>query len=272
MEMSPGASRMFARLLETHTGQELAAGRHWRLATALNPVMKANNILSLDGLATRVEQASDRALGLAVVEALLNNETSFFRDPAAFALLTGEALDRLAASRAKERSLRIWCAGCSTGQEAYSIAMHFAEDAARWEGWRIEIVATDVSPAAIAQARAGRYNQFEVQRGLPIRRMMQWFEPDGDNWRATLGLRHRVRFQISNLLCETPSPCRFDVVLCRNVLMYFPAEVRTRAFDALAGVVAADGYLMLGAGETVIGQTRRFTSDTDFRGLYRLAT
>jgi len=269
MEMSPAATRTFAAILESHTGQQLAASRQWRIETALKPLMRARDIASLDVLAASLGRARDPLLAEAVVEALLNNETYFYREPAAFELLRN-AMERVRAARAGERRLRIWCAGCSTGQEAYSLAMSFAEDAS-WADWTIDIAGTDISRAAVAQAREGVYSQFEIQRGLPVRAMMRWFESEGERWRALPELRRKLSFQMHNLLDPPPASGRFDVILCRNVLLYFAPEQRGLAFDRLAGAIARDGILMLGAGETVMGQTGHFVSDSDYRGLYRRA-
>ncbi|HEX9953960.1 MAG TPA: protein-glutamate O-methyltransferase CheR [Allosphingosinicella sp.] len=268
MDASPAAIALFARLLAEETGQELATARRWRIGALLEPLAKAESLASVDALASAISSGRtdlrDRA-----VEALLNNETYFFRDRALFDLLIGPGLARLEAARAAEKRLRIWCAGCSTGQEVWSLAMIFAEQARRWTGWSIEIVGTDVSAAAVAQARSGAYSQFEVQRGLPVTQMMRWFS-DGvpKSWRIDPALARTVRFQRHNLLHPAPSPGRFDLLLCRNVLLYFPAERRAEAFRRLASAAAPDGLLMLGAAETVIGQTDAFLPDPALRGLY----
>lgn len=272
MEMSPIATRILAGLLEQRTGQQLVAARRWRLDTALTPVMQAHGIATLDQLSLRIAGGRDTQLADAVVEAMLNNETFFFRDAAAFQLLWENALPRLGAARARDRRLRIWCAGCSTGQEVYSIAMNIAEEAERWAGWSIEIIGTDISRPAIARAREGLYSQFEVQRGLPIRRLMSWFDAEGDRWRVRAELRERLEFHVGSLLDPLLVGGKFDIILCRNVLLYFSSEVRALAFDRLADRLAHDGILMLGAGETVIGQTDAFISDPGCRGLYRRAS
>jgi chemotaxis protein methyltransferase CheR len=201
---------------------------------------------------------------------LLNNETYFFRDRTPFDLLARHALSELAVKRAAKKRLRIWSAGCSTGQEAYSLSMLFADEPQKWEGWTIDILGTDVSSCVIDRARAGVYSQFEVQRGLAITQTVRWFEESGNGWRIADALRKNVRFQVHNLLEAPPQPGGFDIVLCRNVLLYLCSERKALAFDRLASAMAPDGYLMLGAGETVIGQTRKLAADAKARGLYRL--
>jgi len=205
-----------------------------------------------------------------VVEALLNNETYFFRDRAPFDLLQRHALPELAQRRQKSKRLRIWSAGCSTGQEVYSLSMLFAEEPAKWGGWTIDILGTDVSNSCIDRARSGAYSQFEVQRGLGINQMIKWFEESADGWRAVEPLRKPIRFQVHNLLEAAPHPGDFDIILCRNVLLYLSAEKKTLAFERIASAMAEDGWLMLGAGETVIGQTGKLGADVSARGLYRL--
>jgi len=244
--------------------------RRWRIETALSALLRERAIPTLDELITILVMGREPSLATKVVEALLNNETYFFRDRTPFDLLGKAALPKLLQRRQSAKRLRIWSAGCSTGQEAYSLAMLFAEDPQRWAGWTIDILGSDVSEEAVRRAREGIYTQFEVQRGLGIAQMIKWFEECDGGWRAVEPLRRTVRFQVHNLLEPTPHPGEFDIVLCRNVLLYLNAERRTHVFERIASAMAGDGYLMLGAGETVIGQTRRFEADSDARGLYRL--
>jgi chemotaxis protein methyltransferase CheR len=269
MQVSDVAGRILAGLLEARTGQQLTMSRRWRIETALKSLMRERGLDTLEQLISAIVAERESALADAVVEALLNNETFFFRDRPAFDLLLRGALPRLAKARARERKLSIWCAGCSTGQEAYSLAMTFAEEKARWDGWTIDIVATDVSAAAIGQAKAGLYSQFEVQRGLGVFQMMRWFEEVGTGqWRISEAMRSAVRFRTHSIADPAPQPGKFDLILCRNLLLYFADPMRRKAFDRLAAASRTDTMLMLGAGETVIGQTEAFVSDTELRGLY----
>jgi chemotaxis protein methyltransferase CheR len=200
---------------------------------------------------------------------LLNNETFFYRDRPTFDTLLGPGLERLREQRAAERRLAIWCAGCSSGQEAYSLAIAFAEQKARWEGWKIDLLGTDVSRGAIERARSGLYSQFEIQRGLPVVQMMRWFdEYPAQAWRAVPALRAAVRFHVHSVLDTPPRPGAFDLILCRNVFLYFAPQTRRAAFDRLAEASRAGGILMLGAGETVSGQCAAFQPDPDCRSLY----
>lgn len=268
MDMSPLAAGTFSKLLERETGQELVAGRRWRIETALAPLLRSEGLDTLDQLAMRLSRAEEARLAQEVVEALLNHETSFFRDLAAFRPFVNEALPAIAASRAPLKRLRIWSAGCSTGQEVYSLAIELARHSDRWQDWDISILGTDVSPLAIARAREGFYTQMEIQRGLPVGDMMAWFDMEGESWRAKPDLRRTVAFAIHNLL-QPPPPGGFDVVLCRNVLLYFPVPTRRLVLDRIAGAMAKDGLLFLGAGEAVLDQCDAFDADPDLRGFYR---
>lgn len=267
--MNEAASRILSGLLEARTGQQLVMSRRWRIETALQPLIRARGLGDLDQLITLLVSGREEELAERVVEALLNNETYFFRDRTAFDLLVNGAMERLRRARGERKRLSIWCAGCSTGQEVYSLAMKVADDP-RWAGWKLEIIGTDVSRAAIDQAKRGTYSNFEVQRGLPVAQMLRWFEEKSPHqWQARADLRHMVRFQVHNL-AEAPPPSRgaFDVILCRNVLLYFSEEVRRRVFATLAKASASDASLMLGAGETALGQTDSFVPDPELRGLY----
>jgi chemotaxis protein methyltransferase CheR len=270
LQISDSSSRILAGLLEARTGQQLTMSRRWRIETALSSLLRERGIATLDELITILVMGKEPSLSQRVVEALLNNETYFFRDRSPFDLLQRHALPKLAQSRQKTKRIRIWSAGCSTGQETYSLAMLFADEPQKWAGWTIDILGTDVSSGCVDRARAGIYSQFEVQRGLGINQMIKWFEECPDGWRAVEPLRKPVRFQVHNLLEPPPHPGDFDIVLCRNVLLYLNPEKKSLAFERIAAAMAPDGWLMLGAGETVIGQTKKLGSDVEARGLYRL--
>ena len=272
MQVSDSSIRILAGLLEARTGQQLTMSRRWRIETALSSLLRERGIATLDELITILVMGKEPALSQRVVEALLNNETYFFRDRTPFDLLTKSALPALAVSRAATKRIRIWSAGCSTGQEIYSLAMLFAEDPVRWHGWTIDLLGSDVREVAVNRARSGIYTQFEAQRGLGVTQMIRWFEEGDDGWRVAEPLRRNVRFQVHNILEAPPHPGagQFDIILCRNVLLYLSNEKKRLAFDRLASALAPDGRLMLGAGETVIGQTEQLVADRQWRGLYGL--
>ncbi len=270
MQISDSSSRILAGLLEARTGQQLTMSRRWRIETALASLLRGRGISTLDELITILVMGKEPNLSQQVVEALLNNETYFFRDRSPFDLLERQALAELAVSRAKTKRIKIWSVGCSTGQEVYSLAMLFAEAPEQWRGWTIDILGTDVSTSCVDRARVGAYSQFEVQRGLGINQMIKWFEECAEGWRAVEELRRPVRFQVHNLLEPPPHPGGFDIVLCRNVLLYLSPDKKALAFERLASAMADDGWLMLGAGETVIGHSSKLGADVNARGLYRL--
>jgi chemotaxis protein methyltransferase CheR len=269
MALTDGSHRIIADLLASRTGQELTESRLWRVPSALSSVFRERGISNVDQLVCLLANPGEHHLANEVVEALLNNETYFFRDHAYFGTLAHTVLPELARERAATRRLSIWSAGCSTGQEALSLAMLFAEQPARWAGWQIDILGTDVSSKAIATARSGLYSQFEIQRGISVAQMLNFFSETTDGWQASDKIRRMTRFQQHNVLDAVPTPGRFDLVLCRNVLLYFDVATRQRVFDRLAGALLPNGYLMLGAGETVAGQTERFEPAACGSALYR---
>jgi chemotaxis protein methyltransferase CheR len=271
MDQSNNALGIVAGLLETRTGQKLTADRAWRVGTALSGVLRANGLETLEDLADRLSKPNQGELAQRVVEALLNNETYFFRDRAMFDQLARSVLPELAQRRGAAKRLSIWSVGCSTGQEAYSLAMLFAEQRARWRDWTIDILGTDVAGAVVAAAREGNFSQFQIQRGLGVAQMVTFFEENRTGWRANDVLRGMVRFETHNLLDTAPDPGRFDLILCRNVLLYFDRPTRSRAFERLAAALASDGRLMLGAGETTVGQTELLAPEKGATGFHHLA-
>lgn len=262
--------RQLAELLKKHSGQQLMPNRHWRVDMALKPVLRRHSIPDIAMLGDLLKGEADENLVRECVEAMINNETSFFRDQANFALLTGPVLDFLREQRGATKRLRIWSAACSTGQEAYSLAMHFANNPEKWAGWHIHIHATDVSSSALQQARAARYSQFEIQRGLPVMLMLKYFDQHDTDWQLKDFIRKTVSFGQHNLLEKTQGAAVYDLILCRNMLMYLCDDNRRQVFENLADALVRDGALMLGAAETVIGQTERFCASREFRGFYEL--
>lgn len=259
---------IIAGLLEARTGQKLTEDRRWRIAPALAGLFRDRGISSNQDLVVLLTQPDESSLAQDVVEALLNNETYFFRDRQIFDYLGGAVLSELAAKRAAERKLSIWCVGCSTGQETLSVAMTFLEQQGRWEGWSIEILGTDVSASAVDFARAATYSNFQIQRGLGVGQMLGFFTETPEGWRARDNLRQMVRYEVHNVLHPAPYPAQFDLILCRNVLLYFDGPVRGRAFARLAEVLNTDGKLLLGGGETVLEKSAYFRPREERFALY----
>lgn len=264
---SRGVSRILTALLEARTGQVLSENRSWRMETALKPVLRAHGLSDIDELAAKLLAHREPRLEHDVVNALLNNESSFFRDLQIFDMISRQILPSVHAAK-KDRVLRIWSAGCSTGQEAYSLAIQLRNDPSRWRGWRIEILATDISTAAVDQARSGVFSQMDVQRGLAVGDLIKWFEPVGDEWHASPELRSMIDFRTDNLFDPQAPSGEYDLLLCRNVLLYFSAERRQNVFRLLTRHSHEHSVLLLGAGETVIGHSDDFMPHPEFRGGY----
>ncbi len=263
------AMGVLAGLLEARTGQQIAANRTWRIETALKPLLRARQLDTLDALVADLLADRTGSVSDAIVDALLNQETSFYRDTGVLENIVA-ALDAPDAPGGRRRP-RIWSAACSSGQEPLSLAMLFAERAAQTGAPEPEILATDVSETAIARARAGRYTQFEIQRGLPVRRMITWFDAIDNEWVAKPDLVRRISYRRHNLVGEAAPAGPFDVILCRNVLIYLSPQLRQQIFLQLARVLRPGGLLVLGAGETVIGQSDAFMPSPRAKGFYELA-
>jgi chemotaxis protein methyltransferase CheR len=267
--MQPGFAEV-AALVRRRAGIVLTEDKSYLLETRLGPVLTRFGFASLGALGEKLRALPGEALERAVVEALTTHESSFFRDGRPFEHLRG-LLPRLAAGKAAAERVRIWSAACSSGQEAYSVAMLATEVLGPAAAQRIDILATDISGEVLARAKEAAFSQFEVQRGLPIRALMTHFTQDGARWRLKPALRALVRFEERNLLAECAALGRFDVIFCRNVLIYFDAPTKTRVLEMLARQLTPDGVLYLGAAETVIGLTDRLAPVPGERGVYGLA-
>jgi chemotaxis protein methyltransferase CheR len=256
------------KLLKQRSGLMLSAEKQYLVESRLMPVARRNAIPDLFELARRLRLGNDEALTAEVVEAMTTNETFFFRDRIPFDHFRSFILPELMRRRERHKRIRIWCAACSTGQEPYSLAMAIREMGAALDGFRIEILATDISTEVLERARAGIYSQFEVQRGLPIQLLVKYFTQAGESWQIAADIRAMVQFRSANLLDDVSRLGMFDLVVCRNVLIYFDQPAKSDVLDRLARVTASDGYLILGAAETTIGLTQGFKSVPDRRGLY----
>ena len=261
---------VFDRMMRAETGQSLDPRRFVHAEAALQPVARSHGAVDLRELSRIVASGADHRIAAECVEALLNQETSFFRDAGVFDLIGQAVLPYLAERRAERRRLRIWSAGCAAGQEAYSLAIRAAATPAL-AGWTLAILGTDVSPRAIARARDGSYSQFEIQRGLPVRDMLRHFDKEGDRWVVRQPLRSHVRFRLARLPMRRGMMAQHDLILCRNLLLYLDPAARGELLDNLADWLAPDGVLILGASETNFGYCRRLVPSMRFRGCYRLA-
>lgn len=257
-------------LLHKRSGLALSVDKRYLVESRLGAVCRQMGLASLSEL-IKGARSGDEARTIAIVEAMTTNETLFFRDIKPFQHFRDVILPDMIKVRAKDRALRIWCAAASSGQEPYSLAMIIDDMAAQLSGWRIDITATDISTEILDKARAGVFSQFEVQRGLPIQSLMKHFTQEGDRWRLNEKIRRMVTFKQHNLLGQAFGPNTFDIVMCRNVLIYFDAPTKSQVFGLLAKSLRSDGYLLLGAAETIMGLTDAFTADRENRGIYRPA-
>ncbi len=266
------ANDIITRLLLEKTGQTLKSDRLWRIDSVVETVLRKRGVSRTTDLITLLTQSDNEAFQQELVEALLNNETYFFRDRQVFDQLAHQVLPRLAEAKAPTRQLAIWSAGCSTGQEPLSLAMMLLDQEPRWRGWRIEIWATDVSDSAIQTARQATYSQFEIQRGLGVGQMLEHFEETERGWRAGDKLRRMVRFERRNMLDPPPKGVRFDLILCRNLLLYLHPDARGRVCRHLAAAMAPHSCLLLGGGEALLDQRKLLSPVPGDFGLFQLAT
>ena len=261
---------LFSTLLKERSGLVLTPDKVYLLESRLLPVARKWKRKSLAELAADLRGRPEPALVRDIIEAMTTNESFFFRDIKPFDQFKGFVLPELLRRRAATRSIRIWSAACSSGQEPYSLAMILSEQRAQLAGWRIEIVATDLSTDVLDKAKAGLYSQFEVQRGLPIQLLIKYFKQQGDRWQIDEAIRAMVQFRQFNLLDEMAPLGRFDVVFCRNVLIYFDQPTKATVLERLGRQMAPDGYLYLGGAETVLGITERLQPVPENRGIYFL--
>ncbi|MGM4921842.1 CheR family methyltransferase [Tardiphaga sp. 804_B3_N1_9] len=265
--MTPIDYEYLQKILKDRSGLVLSADKKYLLESRLMPLARKVGVAGISELVQKMKAGSEPMIS-DVVEAMTTNETFFFRDKTPFEHFQNTVIPDLIKARAGKRSLRIWCAAGSTGQEPYSLAMIMKEFGAALTGWRVEIVATDLSPEVLEKSRTGVYTQFEVQRGLPIQLLVKHFKQTGTTWQLNADIRAMVQFKQFNLLQDYAHLGKFDVIFCRNVLIYFDQATKTEIFGRLAKASEADGYLFLGAAETVIGLTDRYRVCPNRRGVY----
>ncbi|WP_439924276.1 CheR family methyltransferase [Nitrobacter sp. JJSN] len=266
--MTPLDFEYLRKFLKDRSGLDLAVDKQYLVESRLIPLARKAGLSGIGDLVQRMKSGAE-ALIVDVVEAMTTNETFFFRDKTPFDHLRETMIPALLQARAARRSLRIWCAAGSTGQEPYSIAMCLKECGPAVAGWRTEIIATDLSNEVLEKSKAGLYSQFEVQRGLPIQLLIKYFKQVGELWQINADIRAMVQHRQLNLLQDFSHLGTFDIIFCRNVLIYFDQETKVSIFLRLAKRMETDGFLALGAAETVVGLTDAFKPHPDKRGLYR---
>ena len=266
--MTPSDYDYLRKLLKDRSGLVLSADKQYLVESRLLPLARRIGVSHLTDLVAKLKGPGAEPLIVDVVEAMTTNESFFYRDKIPFEHFRDFMMPNLIKARAAQRRLRIWCAAASTGQEPYSLAMILKEMAAQVAGWRIEIIGTDLSNEVLEKARAGLYSQFEVQRGLPIQMLMKYFTQSGETWQISPEIKAMVQYRPLNLLADFGHLGGFDIVFCRNVLIYFDQPTKVDVLERIARLTEGDGYLVLGAAETVVGLTDVFKPFADRRGLY----
>lgn len=261
----------FCRLVRQRSGLVLTPEKAYLVSSRLAPVARAEGLATVAELLAVLRMGASETLLQQAVDVMATHESYFFRDAAPFEQLAEAVLPPLIAARQAQRTLRIWCAACSSGQEPYSVAMILMEMGYRLAGWKLEILATDMSEPILRKASAGLYNDFEVNRGLSPERQARWFKQEPDGWRVSPKLQQMVRFRPHNLLQGSAGLGVFDVIFCRNVLIYFDIETKRQILDHVSRAMAADGSLLLGSAETVLGVSGAVEPVPGLRGLYRPA-
>ena len=266
--MTPEDFGYLRKLLKERSGLVLGPEKQYLAESRLLPLARRNGTGTLTELIAKLKTPQAATLTSDVVDAMTTNETFFFRDKVPFEHLRDRIMPALLAARAREKRIRIWCTACATGQEPYSLAMALKGMGAALAGCKVQILATDLCARVLERARAGIYSQFEVQRGLPIQQLVKFFSQVGERWQIAPEIRAMVQFRTLNLLADFKPLGTFDLVFCRNVLIYFDLPTKTAVLERIARQMPDDGFLVLGAAETVVGLTEAFTPVPERRGLY----
>lgn len=270
--MKPSDFEYLAAFLKASSGLVLGPDKMYLVESRLQPIVRKRVLPDLTQLVAEIRLGKDRGLIQDVMEAMTTNESFFYRDKLPFEILRSDILPKFLTARQSTRQLRIWSAAASTGQEPYSIAMVLKEMAASFQGWRVDILGTDISKEVLEKARAGIYSQFEVQRGLPIQMLVKYFKQIGEMWQIDSAIRAMVQLKEGNLLSSFSGFGNFDIIYCRNVLIYFDQATKKDVLERMAKQMTNDGVLFLGAAETVLGLTSEFVPVKGLRGVYAKAS
>lgn len=254
--IQPDNYRFLQEHVYQHVGIVLEYDKHYLFEGRLSPLVRKLGLASIDSLCDLLRATRNQHIGRQVVEAMTTNETYFFRDPAQYEAIGSILLPRLRHERRDTRKLRFWSAAASTGQEAYSLAMLLLDQG--FHDWNIQILATDYSSQVLERARAGKYGQMEVNRGLPASLLVKHFRRAGVDWQLDDEVRRMVRFETIDLRDSMRALGPFDLVFCRNVLIYFDATTKTNILRELHGTLFRGGWLLLGGAETAFGADRWF--------------
>ena len=271
MTLSASEFNFIKALVLRTSGNVLESQRDYLVDSRLSALADRENLNSVQGVLARLRDSSRTDLVQRVAEALVNNETFFFRDIYPFQLLKDEVLPEIIAARQNERAINIWCAACSSGQEPYSIAMILRENFSQLSGWNIKIIASDFSQTILQRAAQGRYSQLEINRGLPAPLLIKYFERAGTEWQLNESIRSMVTFSEVNLLQPLPSALRrIDIVFLRNALIYFDVDKKRQVMSQMETVMRPGGYLFLGAAETTMNISAAFDRRFQRASCYQL--
>jgi len=268
MGMKDDVFALLAKLLREQSGLALPRDKEYLLESRLTPVARKHKFESIELMCQAIRGGQKRDLEREIVEAMTTNESFFFRDAATFDVFRKTLLPNLITARGTNKTLRIWFAACSSGQEPYSIAMIIEEERAKLNGFNVEMVASDISGEMIERCRQGLYSHFEAQRGLPIQMLAKYFEKEEHGWRIKAPMRERIKFRTFNLLESLGALGSFDVIFCRNVLIYFDLPTKRDVLDRMSRQLARDGALFLGGAETVIGVCDKYTPHATHAGIF----
>lgn len=258
---------LFQSFILQRTGIVLTPEKRYLVETRLDPVMRKMQLPSLAAIAVKL-RAGDRVVETAVIDAMTTNETLFFRDKQPFDQFRNVILPKLIAAKRSAGRIRIWCAACSTGQEPYSLSMILDDMRTQMAGIEVEILATDISEKVIEAAKNGVYTQFEVQRGLPIQYLIKYFSQQETRWKINPLMGDRIQFKQLNLLQPFRALGSFDVIFCRNVLIYFGEGTKKDVLARMHDQLTPEGFLLLGGAETVLGLSTDLAPHRSERSLY----
>lgn len=274
IKISPGDFKLFSKYILDICGIALDTGKEYLIETRLNPLLEEYKCRSFGELHQKARADRAKTLEKLIIDAISTNETYFYRDMAPFELLQHKILPDLIDRRSQKGgfspkvNLRLWSAANSTGQELYSIAMILKELYLDEKRFNIKLLGTDISDAAIAKASYGRYNKFEVSRGLPKAKLQKFFDPVGDEWKIKDQIRAMATFRKMNLMEPFFGLGKFDIILCRNVAIYFTTEDRKKLYEKIAQVLEPDGYLIIGSTESLSNDTTLFEPHRYLRSVY----
>ncbi len=270
--MNPEVFEFLSDLVKTESGLVLTPDKSYLLESRLMPIVRARGMKEMEDLVAAAKSKTDKALINEITEAMTTNESFFFRDTRPFDTFRDASLPFLLDARKQTKLIRIWCAAASSGQEPYSLAMILKEMQAKMAGWRVEIIGTDLSTEILDKAKNGVYTQFEVQRGLPVQLLVKYFEKKEEHWQIKSEIRDMVKYKPLNLLDPFTGMGKFDIVFCRNVLIYFDQPTKTKVLEKIHGLMPNDGVLYLGGAESVLGISDKFRPVPNFRGVYEMAS